>query len=262
MSQGEPLNRLQPGQAGRALVVDDDPVCRRFCADVLSAHGWRTHQARTADEALRRLGAALPDLVLLDCRLPDPEARQRLIRQCAAASRDRPMILAMSADPPGTDAANPSREPVPGHFLRKPFAAGDLLAAVGTAITGHRTSGSVTPRGDNPFPKREPDAPAPAPYENPSAVFVERFRRELPDDLDRLDQALATRDWLLARHTLHRLRGAAAISGQGAIAEDCRRLHLCLKQAGPTPGWGALYTALLEDGAVVRAAASPVRRRE
>jgi PAS domain S-box-containing protein len=52
------------------LLVDDDPVKRYTIAKTLNRAGFQVREAETGDEALR-LVAALPDLVVLDVKLPD-----------------------------------------------------------------------------------------------------------------------------------------------------------------------------------------------
>ncbi|MCS7238846.1 MAG: sigma-54 dependent transcriptional regulator [Thermoguttaceae bacterium] len=52
------------------LIVDDDAAQRKVLADFLSHHGYQTAQAGSAEEALREAGRVLPDVVLLDVRLP------------------------------------------------------------------------------------------------------------------------------------------------------------------------------------------------
>lgn len=52
------------------LVVDDDESHRTLLADVLGDVGYEVRQARNGREALDVLEVDLPDLVLLDLRMP------------------------------------------------------------------------------------------------------------------------------------------------------------------------------------------------
>jgi CheY-like chemotaxis protein len=53
------------------LIVDDNALNRKLARDVLDAAGLRTLEAATAAEAIALATAQLPDVVLMDLRLPD-----------------------------------------------------------------------------------------------------------------------------------------------------------------------------------------------
>ena len=53
------------------LIVDDDDRNRKLARDVLGAAGFRTVGAADASEGIRLAVAHLPDVILMDLRLPD-----------------------------------------------------------------------------------------------------------------------------------------------------------------------------------------------
>jgi two-component system cell cycle response regulator DivK len=53
------------------LIVDDDPKNLKLAGDVLRAAGFRTLQAASGAEAIALATEHLPELILLDLRLPD-----------------------------------------------------------------------------------------------------------------------------------------------------------------------------------------------
>jgi two-component system, NtrC family, response regulator AtoC len=57
----------------RVLVVDDEPLVRWSIAETLGNHGYEVAEAGDSVEAVRALTAprSVPDIVLLDLRLPD-----------------------------------------------------------------------------------------------------------------------------------------------------------------------------------------------
>ena len=59
--------------ARRALVVDDEALVRWAITETLRAEGYQVDEAGDADGAIHTLvtGTTLPDVVLLDLRLPD-----------------------------------------------------------------------------------------------------------------------------------------------------------------------------------------------
>ena len=52
------------------LIVDDDPDMLDLVGEALGRKGFRVVQAHDGEEALARAGEALPDLILLDMRMP------------------------------------------------------------------------------------------------------------------------------------------------------------------------------------------------
>ncbi len=54
----------------RILIVDDDRVVRETLRDSVEHLGFETREAASAEEALERIGAEPPDLILLDVRMP------------------------------------------------------------------------------------------------------------------------------------------------------------------------------------------------
>ncbi len=57
-------------QRRTALVVDDDPGSRRLLVRWLEDQGWRVIEAASGQLALSRVREKVPDLVLLDIRMP------------------------------------------------------------------------------------------------------------------------------------------------------------------------------------------------
>ncbi|HEX6585218.1 MAG TPA: response regulator, partial [Solirubrobacterales bacterium] len=54
-----------------ALIVDDNEKNRKLAGSVLAAAGFRTIEAATGAEALALAAEHVPDVILMDLRLPD-----------------------------------------------------------------------------------------------------------------------------------------------------------------------------------------------
>ena len=52
------------------LIVEDDERSRKFVRDVLSASGYRTVEAATAEDGLMLAASEQPDLIIMDYQLP------------------------------------------------------------------------------------------------------------------------------------------------------------------------------------------------
>ena len=79
------------------LIVDDNERNLTLARDVLRAAGFRTHEATTGSEALALASEHLPDVVLLDLRLPDMDGIDvvRALRNQARTARIP--VVALSA---------------------------------------------------------------------------------------------------------------------------------------------------------------------
>ena len=79
------------------LIVDDNDRNRKLARDVLGAAGFRTLEATTAREAIALAVEHLPDVILLDLRLPDVDGTEA-VRMLAAEPRTSGIpVVAVSA---------------------------------------------------------------------------------------------------------------------------------------------------------------------
>ena len=124
--------------SGRILVVDDEPQIHRFLAPALSAAGYEPLRAERGDDALRQAASAAPDLVLLDLGLPDSDG-QEVLRKLRAFSHVPVIILSARDQETQKIAALDSGA---DDYVEKPFALGELLARIRTAL---RRQGQTQP---------------------------------------------------------------------------------------------------------------------
>ena len=80
----------------RVLIVDDDRDNREAYAEYLRYRGYDVTEAATGNEALSKVNACDPDIVLLDLRLPDLAGVE--VSRHLRATRSRSLsIVALSA---------------------------------------------------------------------------------------------------------------------------------------------------------------------
>ena len=77
------------------LVIDDEPVMRKTARTALERAGFQVDDAANARDAMAKLKASTPDVVVVDALLPDLHGFQ-IVRQIRAAGGRMP-IVAMSA---------------------------------------------------------------------------------------------------------------------------------------------------------------------
>jgi two-component system, cell cycle response regulator len=114
----------------RILLVEDDDAVRLEIAELFREFGYEVRERTDGQEALDYLRECpLPDLIVLDLRLPRMSGWEFRARQKREPAFANIPVLVMSADP------SPQAEAVDAeYFLRKPFGGDELLSAVAEIV--------------------------------------------------------------------------------------------------------------------------------
>lgn len=79
------------------LIVDDNERNRKLARDVLRSAGFRTLEAATAAEGIALASEHLPDVVLMDLRLPDVDGTEAVRTLRAEPRTSRIPVVAVTA---------------------------------------------------------------------------------------------------------------------------------------------------------------------
>lgn len=111
------------------LVVDDTPQNVKLLSDLLAVNGYGVETAQSGEEALAKIAARIPDLVLLDVMMPGLSGYDvcRRIRE-APATALLPVVMVTSLDPQ-TERIH-GIEAGADDFLAKPINRPELFARV------------------------------------------------------------------------------------------------------------------------------------
>lgn len=159
----------------RVLIVDDDHDIRRGAHFRLRAAGYETLQASDGREGVESAAGALPDVIVMDVRMPGMSGVEA-IEQLRAQPHTRSIpVIVVSASPSEESAA---LEQGARYFLRKPYSADALVAAV-NAVS------SASPGGDpaalltsvTPVTRK---TPVTGPTDPQSATIQQSARRNRP----------------------------------------------------------------------------------
>ena len=127
------------GGAPRILIVDDDPNLLVLLADQLRGDGYETATARDGDEALRRLRASWPDLLIIDMMMPRMDGLS-LAREIKGRA-DLPIIVLSAID--AGDSKADLLEEVAEDYITKPYHYPELRARINRVL---RRVGDRVPR--------------------------------------------------------------------------------------------------------------------
>ena len=121
-------NRMQD-ERPKVLLVDDDDVNLMLVSAALQQHGFDITEANNGDEALRLLGGWIPDLVVLDARMPGLDGFETCRRLKANPALAHLPVIFMT----GLAIAAVRDALAPAPVLFKPFSRKHLLTAVARA---------------------------------------------------------------------------------------------------------------------------------
>src|SRR3954449_1441774 len=127
------------GGAPRILIVDDDPNLLVLLADQLRADGYEIQTARDGQEALRRLQAGWPDLLIIDMMMPRMDGLT-LAREIKGRA-DLPIIVLSAID--AADSKADLLDEVAEDYVTKPYHYPELRARITRVL---RRLGDKVPR--------------------------------------------------------------------------------------------------------------------
>jgi CheY-like chemotaxis protein len=127
------LAQLLGGTRSRVLIVEDDQPVREILSSALATAGYEVHEVADGPEALEKAEEVVPDVVLLDVRMPGIDGFEvcRELKE-RPATRRVPVILVTGVD----DQALYAQATAAGATacLTKPFRLESLLALTRTVI--------------------------------------------------------------------------------------------------------------------------------
>jgi CheY-like chemotaxis protein len=113
------------------LVVDDDPDMQEVMALTLEVGDYRVSRASNGREALERVEAEMPDLILLDMRMPVMDGWTFAAELRRRHGRRAPIVVCTAAE----DAQRRAREVDAVACLSKPFELEEMLRVVESVVS-------------------------------------------------------------------------------------------------------------------------------
>jgi DNA-binding response OmpR family regulator len=131
MSYSQP-GRADARDAGRVLIVEDDPGTAQSLASVLERAGYQTSVCYNGLEALRSAGDASPAAAMVDIHLPDLSGLV-ITQKLRAQLGPRVPIIIVSGDT-SMETLNSLSHVGATYFLSKPTSPAVLLQLLGDCI--------------------------------------------------------------------------------------------------------------------------------
>ena len=122
------------------LVVDDEPQIHRFLRPTLVAAGFAVESALTGTQALEKIRAAPPELVVLDLGLSDREGADVLAAIRAFSTVPVVILSARDSEAEKVALLNAGAD----DYHSKPFGVGELIARINTALRHAVASAGTT----------------------------------------------------------------------------------------------------------------------
>jgi DNA-binding NtrC family response regulator len=129
------MSARAPRKAPRVLVVDDDPGLAEVIDLLLTREGYAAERAGTVRDALERIAATEPDLVITDLKLPDGTGLD-VISRLHAERPELPVIMITSYS--SLESAIGALRAGAVDYLIKPFDNEEFLHAVDRALNERR----------------------------------------------------------------------------------------------------------------------------
>jgi two-component system, chemotaxis family, chemotaxis protein CheY len=120
------LTRMGGGTAMSILVVEDDDDLRELVKTMLEMESFHVRTAPHGRDALERVGERMPDLILLDMRMPVMDGPSFALEFRARHGGSVPIVVITAAQ----HAARRAREIGAAGWVAKPFGFDELVSAV------------------------------------------------------------------------------------------------------------------------------------
>lgn len=116
------------------LIVDDERPYVDLLGELLEKYGLEAHTAYDAGDALFRLRAKKPDLILMDLKMPQMDGLSLIDRLRSNRKWQKIPIIVVSAKT-GREDQQAALEAGANRFLTKPFSSKDLVTVLGEFVS-------------------------------------------------------------------------------------------------------------------------------
>jgi PAS domain S-box-containing protein len=211
------------------LVADDHEINQRLAVTILERMGYKPDVAENGNEALSALEKKNYDLILMDISMPEMDGYEATRQIISRLGGKRPRIVAMTANAFQGDkdlALSIGMD----DYISKPIQIGELVRVI------EQSRRDASPKNPPPFFTEENELLDKNAINVLGELSVQTKRnlvREVillffqhsPEQMRKLEKAVAQNDFKQIQMTAHRLKGSALNVGARKVADLCRVLE-------------------------------------
>ena len=232
-----------PARHVHALLVEDNPVNRQIAVRMLERRGHSVKVAECGREALQLLETERFDVVLMDVQMPDMDGFEATaaIRERETLTAAHIPIIAMTAHTMEGDRERCLRAGM-DDYITKPIRPQALYRTIEELVSTTARTGTETIREQGHAEVIDRDEVL-ARFGGDMeflAESLELFRTNWPALWNRLNDAVAGKDFHAAERAAHAIKGSVSNFGAKAAAAAALRLEVMGRQQDLSPAGGAL----------------------
>jgi CheY-like chemotaxis protein len=220
----------------RVLLAEDNVVNQRVAVQILSKMGHRADAVANGKEAVEALRMIPYDIVLMDCQMPEMDGFEATatVRNPGSGVRDPSIpIVALTAHAMKGDRERCIRAGM-NDYVTKPIQPGELAAAIerqtaGREPVGRDDSSAVTRIEREKCFDRATLLERLGNDESLIPEILGLFMEEMPGLLNRVRDAIASRDTVKLGHLAHSIKGSSATVAATGLREAAFELETAAK---------------------------------
>lgn len=199
------------------LVVDDNQINRQYFSMALNKFGFNVSIAESGFEAIEFAKQNQFDLIFMDIRMPEMDGTETATKIRSLVSHHSTPILAISAE-----NISENNSQIFNGFILKPVSPLQLKHSIEKFC-------SVEDEVLDVFDKEKALKYA---YNDKDIMhkLIAMFLKELPEQLERLEESINISNPSESRHIIHKLRGSCQTCGAMVLNEDLKKLSLLINQ--------------------------------
>jgi two-component system, sensor histidine kinase and response regulator len=212
-----------PPAPARILIAEDNFVNRTYIERLMTRLGHTVETAVDGRQVLERYDAGDFDAILMDCQMPELDGydttREIRARE-SSGGRPRTPIIAMTAAAT-EDIRQKCLDSGMDDYLTKPLSDKAIEQTLAAWLPAASSIGASLD------PARVEQLRSVFPGDETATMLV-RIANEVTNELARLDQSVAERDWEGAASAVHSIRGSAQMIGATRLAEASTAVELAV----------------------------------
>ncbi|MDW3195142.1 MAG: ATP-binding protein [Cytophagales bacterium] len=219
----KPRETFEEMNVGRVLIVEDNPVNRKYLSRTLQKWHISCDEAENGRIALEKLEAATYDLLIMDIRMPEMDGYEAIgrIRKHPEDHIRNIMAIALTADAMREEREKAYHQGFNYH-ITKPFKSEELRSKLMELATFQTEEPHITPEEKLSIDTYFDQEALNRLYEGDEEYMIEMFqifKRTTPKELEGLQASMDKEDWEECKSILHRAKPTFEMVGRPGLTK-------------------------------------------